>query len=121
MEKLKIISVIFILLILNLSGCLNGEEKKEIDYLYNSWKVVDSQTEGEGSIWTFYENNSVIKLKGLGSEFIWEKFIVDGNRIGFSTLGSEQITDWYDYEFKHEFLYLVISQNNNMTLLEKVT
>ena len=60
-------------------------------------------------------------LKGLGSEFIWEKFIVDGNRIGFSTLGSEQITDWYDFEFKHEFLYLVISQNNNMTLLEKVT
>ena len=33
MKKLKIISVIFILLILNVSGCLNSEEKKEIDTL----------------------------------------------------------------------------------------
>lgn len=120
MKKLKLISVIFILLILNLSGCLNGEEKKEIDYLYNSWKVVDSQTEEEGSIWTFYENNSVMKSKGLESDYIWEKFIVDGSRIGFSKLGSEQIIDWYDYEFKHEFLLLVISKNNNTITFERI-
>ena len=121
MKKLRLISVISIFLILNLSGCLNSEEKKEIDYLYNSWEVVDSQTEEEGSIWTFYKNNSVSKLKDLELDYyLWEKFIIDGNRIGFSISGSDQITEWYEYEFDHDYFILIISQYNNIIIFERV-
>ena len=130
-NQLVIVGMIFILLIVGLSGCTdnstsntNGDENKNVENKFiGSWKLEQNTT--HMITWTFYNNSSLRSvMTGLGPDVTtWYNYELDDVEMCFTEI-NEKTEDsslvCYDYELSNNDTRLKISYEDNTTVLFKI-